>query len=124
MRNFQVTLIDDGRGYRMIEVEADGPEEACDKAFAYAKEHGLEATESFEDDGDCQLGWVGYVCDDDTDYPVPREHERLPLGYSTLIESVRLAESMVAKGHAEEAIMALENIPGLKGLGDLVRGVR
>lgn len=123
---YDVTL-SDGHCFKVVKVNASNAKEACAKAFEKATEDDLICEEPFESSGEPQ-----YVDDiilrnengTSVWVDVPLEYLRMPDEIERIIERLQIAKDMVAKGHAEEAIMALENIPGLKGLGDLVRGVR
>lgn len=121
MKKYEVRLNDGGSWFWDVEVEANSVEEACDKAFDEAEKN-EDDYKVYSDDGSCAPEYIEQIVCNDKYVDVPLKYTREK--YHPYVSAVDLAIEMVAKGHAEEALMALENIPGLKGLGDLVRGVR
>lgn len=123
---YEVTL-SDGHCFAVVEVEASSVDSACEMALDMARNENITCDEPFESNG--RPDYIDAVARHNTNNTVvwenvPLDYVRLPSEVEWTMEHLIVAKQMVAKGHAEEAIMALENIPGLKGLGDLVRGVR
>ena len=121
MKTYQVRLNDGGNYYWDVEVEANDVKEACDKALDLANENAFDY-QTYEPAGSGFPEYVEWIVAAGETLDVPREFAEPTTNlYKAAIDYAAL---FIEQKRAEEAIMALENIPGLKGLGDLVRGVR
>ena len=121
MKKYDVRLNDGGRWFWDVEVEANDVEEACKLALEDAREEAWDY-QVYEDDGSGEPDYVEQITVDGVRVDVPSAFAKPSTNlYKAAIDYAAL---FIEQKRAEEAIMALENIPGLKGLGDLVRGAR
>lgn len=121
MKTYEVRLYDGGRWYWDVVVQANDVDEACKLAKKKAHEE-MSAYHIYEDDGTGKPDYIEEIIANGEGVKVPQEYAKPSDNlYKAAIDYASL---FIEQKRGEEALIALENIPGLKGLGDLVRGVR
>lgn len=126
MKRYNITLTD-GHCYAGVHVHANDVEEACEKAFELAERKNIVCDTPFDSDGKPDYIDGIEIIDGDGQSvfaEVPLQYVRVPYEIDLIADPVVSAKQMVKQGRAEEAIKALEEIPGLKGLWNLVMEAR